>query len=90
MGVPLPHFLLEPRHDRSGAKRPSLFAENDLKREIEQQIAQFTLEVVVVARPNGVHDLVGFLEKMWDQRLRSLASFAVSVTTTAINGTIGP
>ena len=72
--MPSPHLLLHPSDHVFGAKTLGFFAEHDLKRQVEQQIAQLGADRVRIALTQGVVQLQRFLHQVRAERLRRLGA----------------
>src|SRR5690554_5047179 len=72
VGVPAPHLGLQPGGDGLGVERAALFGEHDLEGEVEEEVAEFAGQGVVVLFGDGVRDLVGLFEQVGEQGRRCL------------------
>ncbi len=81
VGVARDHLRLQAPVDRVGVHRAVLFRNHDLEGEVQEEVAQLALELVGVSVPDGVHDLVGLLQEVGNERLGRLLG---------VPGTLGP
>ena len=66
------HLVFESRCDRLRSERPALLTENDLKRQVQQQVAELPLQVFFASASDGVRHLMALLQEVGDQALRRL------------------
>src|SRR5690348_11184103 len=72
MWVALPHLLFEsPRHVL-GPEPAALFRNDDLEREVEEEITKFSLDMGNVTRADGLIELEGFFDEIGPEGFRCL------------------
>ena len=62
MGMPREHLSLEPPIDGVGVQGAVFFRDHDLKRQVQQEVTEFTFEFVGVTVSNRIDDFVRFLQ----------------------------
>ena len=67
-----PHLFLERARDHFGIELRALLGDHDLKREMEEQIAQLVAHRLGVVGLNRVIELEGFFDQIGTERLRGL------------------
>ena len=81
VGVTAPHLLFERARDRLGIELPPLLADDDLKREMQQDVAELVTELAGIRVANRLVQLEDFFHQVGTQRLAGLS--AVPRTTRA-------
>jgi len=72
MGMPAHQLGHDPVHDIVDPERALCVAQLGLKDNLQQQISQLLRVVAHIARLQGIHDLVGLLHQVGQQRFQGL------------------
>jgi hypothetical protein len=81
VGVSADHLPLQTANDRRTRESPGFLGQDDLERDVQQQVTQLALEPCRVTGPNGVHDFVALLQQMGDERPRRLSLIPGAVSS---------
>ena len=79
MGVAALHLFFKALGHALPVELAALLTHHHLEGQIQKEVTQFSLEFRLVILPDGIHNLMGFLEKVGDEGFRGLGGIPRAV-----------